>query len=136
MILLRKILTVFAGIITIGFGCWHFFVPKLWNWYSYIDKKAIELVLAIRAVNFFFSLSLVLFGVLNIVFIISKQSNRFSLLTVLSSSVILWLSRCLLQIIFPQGAINPLLQYGMLSVFVLVTLCFSFSLFLTVFILK
>jgi len=30
---------------TIGFGVWHFFVPRIWNWYSYFDPSAVELVL-------------------------------------------------------------------------------------------
>ena len=51
----------------IGFGIWHFFVPRIWNWYSYIKPEATELFAAVRAVNFFFSLSLVLIGAANII---------------------------------------------------------------------
>ena len=61
-----KIFTTFGSIISIGFGIWHFFVPGIWNWYSYIDKIATELVIAVRAINIFFSLLLVLLGTANI----------------------------------------------------------------------
>jgi hypothetical protein len=38
---------------SIGFGIWHFFVPKDWNWYSYIDGNATELIATVRAINAF-----------------------------------------------------------------------------------
>jgi hypothetical protein len=58
---------------SIGFGIWHFFVPRVWNWYSYLDINATELVAAIRAIYVFFSLSLVLFGIVNILFIYREK---------------------------------------------------------------
>lgn len=61
MLLSRILITVGSGV-SIGFGIWHFFVPRIWNWYSYIDASATELILAVRALNLLFSLSLVLFG--------------------------------------------------------------------------
>ena len=57
MNLLVKILVIFGSSASIGFGIWHFFVPKAWKWYSYIDSNATELVAAVRAINAFFSLS-------------------------------------------------------------------------------
>jgi len=41
--LLVKILVMIGSSAYIGFGIWHFFVPKAWNWYSYIDINATEL---------------------------------------------------------------------------------------------
>lgn len=57
---LAKILVLISSVASIGFGIWHFFVPTIWKWYSYIDINATELVAAVRAINVFFSLSLVL----------------------------------------------------------------------------
>lgn len=37
MNLLVKSLVIFGSSASIGFGVWHFFVPKAWKWYSYID---------------------------------------------------------------------------------------------------
>ena len=116
---------------SIGFGVWHFFVPKAWHWYSYIDTHATELVAAVRAVNAFFSLSLVLFGILNILFIYAGRSNRYSVLVMLAATCILWLTRVAFQLIYPQGSLVPGLQYGMLAAFVLVALCYLVA-FLTI----
>ena len=59
MHLLVKILVMIGSCASIGFGIWHFFVPKAWNWYSYIDINATELVAAVRAINAFFVFSIV-----------------------------------------------------------------------------
>lgn len=124
MTLLAKILVIIGSSASIGFGIWHFFVPHAWNWYSYIDSKATELVAAIRAINAFFSLSLVLFGILNILFVYGDKSNRYSIIILLAATGVLWITRVIFQVIFPQGSLYPGLQYGMLVAFVIVTLCY------------
>ncbi|NTW43341.1 MAG: hypothetical protein HGB14_02660 [Anaerolineaceae bacterium] len=124
MNLLVKILVMIGSCASIGFGIWHFFVPTVWKWYSYIDINATELVAAIRAINVFFSLSLVLFGIVNILLIYGDKSNRYSIIVMLAATSILWLTRVAFQVIHPQGSLYPGLQYGMLSVFVIVTLCY------------
>jgi len=124
MNLLVKILVMIGSCASIGFGIWHFFVPTVWKWYSYIDINATELVAAIRAINVFFSLSLVLFGIVNILLIYGDKSNRYSIIVMLAATSILWLTRVAFQVIYPQGSLYPGLQYGMLSVFVIVTLCY------------
>ncbi len=132
MNILVKILVGFASIASIAFGVWHFFVPSVWKWYSYIDPNATELIVAIRAINVFFSLSLVLFGVLNILFIFGGNANRYSIIALLVATCILWLTRLLFQVIYPQGSLYPLLQYGMLSAFIIINLCYIISLGLLV----
>ena len=117
----------FGSLASIAFGIWHFFVPKAWKWYSYMDSKATELVVAVRAVNVFFSLSLVLFGLINILLILGNRANRYSLLVVLAATCILWLTRFVFQIIFPQGSMNPWLQYGMLAAFAVILTCYFVS---------
>jgi hypothetical protein len=109
---------------SIGFGIWHFFVPEAWKWYSYIDANATELVAAVWAINAFFSLSLVLFGIVNILLIYGDKSNRYSIIVMLASTCILWLTRVAFQVIYPQGSLYPGLQYGMLSAFMIVALCY------------
>ena len=128
MNLLLKILVMVGSSASIGLGVWHFFVPKAWNWYAYIDTHATELVAAVRAINAFFSLSLVLFGIVNILLIYGDRSNRYSIVVMLAATCILWLTRVALQVIYPQGTLYPGLQYGMLSAFVIVTLCYAIPL--------
>ena len=132
MNLLVKILVTIGSSASIGFGIWHFFVPKAWNWYSYIDQAATELVVAVRAINVFFSLSLVLFGIVNLLFIYGDKSNRYSTIVFLAATSVLWLTRLVFQLIYPQGSMNPVLQYGMLAAFLIVTLCYVLSLFILI----
>mgnify|MGYP000406877799 CR=1 FL=1 len=133
MDLLVKILVMIGSSASIGFGVWHFFVPRLWNWYAYIDSHAAELVIAVRAINVFFSLSLVMFGIINILFVSGEKSNRFSIIVVLAATSLLWLTRVFLQVIYPQGSQYPGLQYGMLAAFTLISLCYVISLLMILF---
>ncbi len=92
MNLLVKILVTTGSSASIDFGIWHFFVPRAWIWYSYLDSNATELVDAVRAINAFFSLSLVLFGIVNILLIYGDKSNRYSIIVMLAETCISWIS--------------------------------------------
>lgn len=131
MDLLVKIFVMIGSGASIGFGVWHFFVPRLWDWYAYIDSHATELVIAVRAINIFFSLSLVLFGIVNILLVYGGRSNRYSIIVLLAATSLLWLTRVILQVIYPQGSLYPGLQYGLLAAFTLVSLCYVISLMIT-----
>lgn len=124
--------TTFASILTIGFGIWHFFVPRIWNWYRYIDKDATELILAVRAINYFFSLCLVLIGVINIILVWRDPWELFSLIVVIAASAFLWLNRIILQLIYPQGSQSKALQYGMLATFSIIFLGFILIFYLLI----
>lgn len=126
--LLTKTLVTLGSTASISFGIWHFFVPRKWNWYSYMDASATELIAAVRAINVFFSLSLVLFGLMNLLMAYGQNANRYSVLVVLGATCALWAARVVMQLTYPQGSMNPALQHGMLLVFVLVLGCYSASL--------
>lgn len=130
--MLSKILNIFASLSMVAFGIWHFFVPSIWKWYSYIPSNVSELTVAIRAINVFFSLCLVLIGIANIIF--AFAANRFSLSIMLALSCILWLTRVIMQIAYPQGSSNQFLEFGMLCAFIIIFLCFAAALVLTLFI--
>ncbi len=125
--MLSRILCTIGSAITIGFGAWHFFVPKAYKWYSYIDKSASELVVAVRATNVFFSLSLVLIGLVNIVFAFFLKESKQGYIVLMVMSSVLWMVRVIMQIAYPQGSINPALQYGMLASFIITFLLFAVS---------
>lgn len=127
---LVRILVTIGSIISIGFGLWHFFVPNIWNWYSYIVPEATELVIAVRAINFLFSLLLILLGVANILCVIKLKKDKFQTITIISISMILWAARVILQIVYPQGSQNQIIQYSMLVIFSIVLACFAISLLL------
>lgn len=124
------ILATLGSVASIGFGVWHFFVPRLWHWYSYIAPQATELIIAVRAINIFFSLTLTLLGIANLLFVYKTSPDRFTLMVMFSVSTILWGTRSVLQIAYPQGSQSPFLQYSMLSIFMAVFCCFALSLFL------
>jgi len=81
-----KALITIGSLISIGFGLWHLFVPTLWNWYSYIDSTATELILAVKAINVFFSLCLVLFGLMNALLIYGERVSKYSLIIVVGAT--------------------------------------------------
>jgi fucose 4-O-acetylase-like acetyltransferase len=130
--LLSRILITLGSAASIGFGVWHFFVPVLWNWYSYIDASATELVLAIRAINVFFSLCLVLFGLMNLLLAYGPDKSRYATVVVLGATCSLWSARVVMQIVYPQGSLSAILQYGMLLAFALVLACHAVSLVLVI----
>ncbi len=125
----RTLITIGSSA-SIGFGIWHFFVPRVWSWYSYMDAKATELIIAVRAINIFFSLCLVLFGLMNVALAYGRKASSYSILVVLFATAVLWTTRVVLQLIYPQGSSNPALQYGMLAAFIVVLLCYMVPLIL------
>ena len=125
-----RILITLGSFVSIGFGIWHLFVPGLWDWYSYIDASATELVVAIRAINVFFSLSLVLFGLMNLLLAYGPGDSRYAAVVVLGATCILWSARVVMQIAYPQGSMSPVLQYGLLLTFALVLACYAVALVL------
>jgi len=127
-----RILITLGSAVSIGFGVWHLFVPGLWNWYSYIDPSATELVVAIRAINVFFSLSLVLFGLMNLLLTCGPRPSRYAALVVLGATCVLWSARVVMQIAYPQGSLNAILQYGLLLTFTLVLACHTAVLVLVI----
>ena len=93
--------------VSIGSGARHFFVPRMWNWYSYIDPSATELAVAVRAINVFFSLSLVLFGLMYFLpMTFGQRANRYSALVVLGATWVLWAVKVVMQLAYPQGSMK------------------------------
>lgn len=120
-----KWLTALASAATIAFGVWHLFVPRQWKWYSYMDPAATELMLAVRAINFFFSFSLILLGLVNVLIVFGETKSAYPLVVVLGASSLLWLARVVMQVIYPQGTIHSVLQFGMLAGFIVVFLLYA-----------
>lgn len=125
-----KLSTYLGSALSICFGVWHFFIPTIFEWYSYMDTNAQELVFAVRATNLFFSLIMVLLGTMNIILISSKHTSKHTITTLLSANIILWFCRVIVQMISPQGTINFYMQYGMLIIFIMVLLFYVFAIVL------
>ncbi|MDP1817238.1 MAG: hypothetical protein Q8K92_22470 [Leadbetterella sp.] len=127
MTALEKILIVVGGSITLCFGVWHFFVPKIYNWFSYTPSMPSELKRGIEASNFFLSTMLVLFGIVTMYFAISEVSEIKIMLITMS---VLWLTRTIYQIVEPQGGFIPGLSEILTVVFFFTSLCFIIPLIL------
>jgi len=125
--MLAIVLLTIGSTITICFGVWHVFVPVIWKWYSYFPADASELVVAVRAINIFFSISLIIFGAIMLIFIHRKPIAAFYARSISISLSLLWGIRVVLQLVWPQGSMTPVLQYGMLGVFILVFMLFVIS---------
>jgi hypothetical protein len=110
---------VIGGVVALGFGIWHFAVPGLYGWWSYVPDAPQTLIDAVDATNFFFSLTLAITGATNIVmpFITDAAApiSRFWLWT----NVGLWTSRLVYQLVKPQGSHSPALRWGMTAAFAL-----------------
>ena len=107
--------------ITLGFGVWHYAVPAMYKWFSYMPSIPDELRNGITAANFFLSTTLTLLGAYTLVVVFTRSENIKVHLIVMS---ILWLSRVVYQIVKPQGTMIPGLPMILICVFSLTALCF------------
>jgi hypothetical protein len=118
------VLQMVGGAVTLGFGAWHFAVPTLWGWRSYVPGAPESLVDAVAATNFFMSFSLSLVGAMSIAMPllvdIAEPVGRFWLW----ANVGLWTTRALYQLVKPQGTHRPALQWGMTGAFIATDLLF------------
>jgi len=90
-----------ACIIGCVIGVWHFFVPYFNKWYSYIPNAPIEIYQSINYINFCFSFLLT--GISLLLIIVQKQlfsdSNESKIFYIFF--VLVWLSRVIIQFIWP-----------------------------------
>jgi len=126
--LFQKICFLSGSIITLCFGLWHLFVPRIHVWFSYVPEIPLELKNAIKATNFFLSFSLILFGTLSLISYGYFRENNSLMELVCSFLLILWAARFVYQVFIPQGLMIPYLRYYLLIIFLLPLFCFAISL--------
>jgi putative flippase GtrA len=66
---------------------------------------------------------------INMLLVFGDKSNEYSLIVVLAATSILWIIRVAMQVMYPQGSLSPILQYGVLIAFIVVSLCYLVSTF-------
>ncbi len=66
-----KILYYFILVISALVGLWHFFVPKMFQWYDYLPMEYKNLIVAIDWTNYCFSI--LLFGLSLLLIILGKK---------------------------------------------------------------
>ncbi len=121
---LGDVCQVVGGAVTLGFGLWHFAVPGIYGWQSYVPEAPQTLVDAVAATNFFMSFSLSMIGASNIVMPLLADSATPLGRYWLWANVGLWTTRAVYQLVLPQGTYNPALQWGMAGAFVTIDLLF------------
>ncbi|HOJ65240.1 MAG TPA: hypothetical protein PLE45_12560 [Spirochaetota bacterium] len=67
---IQRILLNAGLIISMCVGIWHFFVPYMYRWYSYLPNAPREIIVSIDWINFFFSL---LLSKINILLIVNQK---------------------------------------------------------------
>ena len=82
-------------------GVWHFFVPWMFQWYSYIPSEYENLIVGIDWTNFFFSLLLSGFSLLLIVFGRKVFSGNKDILVFYGFLVFVWFCRLAITFIIP-----------------------------------
>jgi hypothetical protein len=113
-----------GGAVALGFGLWHFAVPGIYGWQSYVPDAPQSLVDAVAATNFFMSFSLSLVGATNIAMPLLSDSAEPVSRYWLWANVGLWTTRAVYQLVKPQGTHNPALQWGMAGAFIATDLLF------------
>ena len=98
---ISKVLFNIACIIGVLLGIWHLFVPYLSQWFSYIPNAPTEIIQSINYINFCFSFMLAGFSLLLII----VQKRLFDGLKELKAFyaffTLIWLSRVIIQLIWP-----------------------------------
>ncbi len=129
-----KFLYYLGNTLSMLIGVWHFFVPYMFGWYTYIPDQYDNLIVGIDWTNFFFSLLLTGISALLIVlgkkvFIKNREVTIFYGLLVFT-----WFCRVLITFLNPWP-LEPIAwvaygqQLGALIIFLALALPFIFLLF-------
>lgn len=96
-----KVLFNISCVIGCLVGIWHFFVPYLSKWFSYIPDAPTEIIQSINYINFCFSFMLT--GISLLLLIVQKKlfdgSKELKIFYVFFT--LIWLSRIIIQLIWP-----------------------------------
>ena len=82
-------------------GIWHFTVPYLYQWYSYIPKEYENLIVGIDYINFFFSLLLTGYSILLLFFKNKVFNGNKDLLIMYGFMAFVWFCRVAITFVEP-----------------------------------
>jgi hypothetical protein len=98
---LMRVLLNTGFAISLLFGVWHFFIPYMFQWYSYIPTAPRPIIVSIDWINFLFSLLLAGNSILLIINqkkIVKKEKSIFSFYLLL---LLCWFARVVITFIDP-----------------------------------
>ena len=96
-----NILYIIALSLSTLVGLWHFTVPYLFQWYSYIPNENKSLIVGIDWINFFFSLLLTGYSLLLIIMRKKVFSKNKEMLIMYGFMVFVWFCRAAITFINP-----------------------------------
>lgn len=96
-----KILYISGLILSLITGIWHFFVPYLFKWYSYIPDAPRPIIVSIDWINYFFSLLLTGLSLLLLFFTKQVFNKNKEVLIFYSFLVFVWFNRVIITIVHP-----------------------------------
>lgn len=82
-------------------GVWHFFVPKMFQWYNYIPDEYENLITGINWTNFFFSLLLTGYSLILLTMRKKVFSGEKDILIMYGFMVFVWFCRAAITFIEP-----------------------------------
>jgi hypothetical protein len=94
-------------------GLWHFSVPYLFQWYSYIPNENKSLIVGIDWINFFFSLLLAGYSLLLIIMRKKVFNRNKEIFIMYGFMVFVWFCRAAITVINPWPLEpSPWVSYG------------------------
>ncbi len=96
-----KLLYYIGVFLSMLVGVWHFFVPLMFQWYSYIPNEYQNLIVGIDWTNFFFSLLLAGLSLLLILFCKKVFDANKDVLIFYGFLVVVWFCRAAITFIEP-----------------------------------
>ena len=113
-----KILYIIGLLLSACIGLWHFTVPYLYEWYSYIPNAPIEIIRSIDWINYFFSLLLTGLSVILLVYKNKIFNKNKELLVFYGFLVFVWLNRIFITILLPMN--YNIMFFGQLIGFIII----------------
>lgn len=97
----HKVMYYVGAIISLLIGLGHFFVPWLFNWYSYIPSSYQNLMVSIDYVNLCFSFMLFCLSVLVLIWGKKVFTGNVEAITVFGFLTLVWVFRLFIAIVNP-----------------------------------
>jgi magnesium-transporting ATPase (P-type) len=96
-----QVLYITGLALSASIGIWHFFVPEMFQWYSYIPSEYENLIVGIDWTNFFFSMLLSGYSIILILMRKKVFSYEASTLVMYGFMVFVWFCRVAITFIKP-----------------------------------
>lgn len=116
---INKILLPTGLILSCAVSIWHFFIPAMFQWFSYIPEAPQSLVVSIVWTNFFFSLLLTGLSLLLLIFRRQISLSNKPVLWIYVFLVFVWLCRVTITVLMPMQGYDALF-WGSFSSFLVI----------------